>query len=147
MITISSLQPTDWATAYQIETRSHAYPWSEQTFNANQGERFNNLCATDSTGKLLGFAICQVVLDEASLFNLAVDADSQRQGVGRQLLTALIAQLITRDVLTLWLEVRASNSAAIALYQSLEFNQVSCRRDYYPMANGYEDALLMALTL
>jgi len=43
--------------------------------------------------------------------------------------------------------VRASNQAAIQLYESLEFNQVSLRRNYYPTATGREDAIIMALTL
>ncbi len=146
MMTISSLQPSDWALAYAIETRSHAYPWSEQTFQSNQGERFLNLRA-ECDGQLAGFAICQVVLDEASLFNLAVDPAFQRRGIGRQLLSELTEQLLARQVTTLWLEVRESNSAAIQLYQSLDFNEVSRRRNYYPTPTGREDALLMALVL
>lgn len=146
MTMISSLQPNDWAQAYAVETRSHAYPWSEQTFQSNQGDRFLNLRA-DHDGQLAGFAICQVVLDEASLFNLAVDPDFQRRGVGRQLLVALTEQLLARDVMTLWLEVRASNLPAIRLYESLDFNQVTRRANYYPTPTGHEDALLMALTL
>ncbi|HBV40592.1 MAG TPA: ribosomal-protein-alanine N-acetyltransferase, partial [Erwinia sp.] len=55
--------------------------------------------------------------------------------------------LARRGVLTLWLEVRASNHAAIALYQQLDFNEVSVRRNYYPTAEGKEDAIIMALTI
>jgi ribosomal-protein-alanine N-acetyltransferase len=46
---------------------------------------------------------------------------------------------------TLWLEVRASNVAAIALYESLGFNEATIRRNYYPTADGREDAIIMAL--
>ncbi|HBV91304.1 MAG TPA: ribosomal-protein-alanine N-acetyltransferase, partial [Pantoea sp.] len=100
----------------------------------------------DVDGKMAAFAITQVVLDEASLFNIAVDPAFQRRGLGRQLLQHLIDELIKRDVLTLWLEVRASNQPAIALYEQLGFNQVSRRPNYYPTASGREDAILMALT-
>ena len=89
----------------------------------------------------------QVVLDEATLFNIAVDPAWQRRGFGRQLLTHLIGELEQRDVLTLWLEVRASNVAAIALYESLGFNEVTVRRNYYPTTDGREDAIIMALPL
>ena len=44
---------------------------------------------------------------------------------------------------TLWLEVRASNAAAIALYESLGFNEATIRRNYYPTADGHEDAIIM----
>ncbi|MCT2418833.1 ribosomal protein S18-alanine N-acetyltransferase [Pantoea vagans] len=145
MTAISLLTPDDLAQAYAIECRSHAFPWSEKTFASNQGERFINL-RLDVDGKMAAFAITQVVLDEASLFNIAVDPAFQRRGLGRQLLQHLIDELIKRDVLTLWLEVRASNQPAIALYEQLGFNQVSRRPNYYPTASGREDAILMALT-
>lgn len=145
MTAISLLTPDDLAQAFAIERRSHAFPWSEKTFASNQGERFINL-RLDADGKMVAFAITQVVLDEASLFNIAVDPDFQRRGYGRQLLQHLIDELIKRNVLTLWLEVRASNLPAIALYEQLGFNQVSRRPNYYPTASGREDAILMAVT-
>jgi ribosomal-protein-alanine N-acetyltransferase len=145
MTAISLLTPDDLAQAFAIECRSHAFPWSEKTFASNQGERFINL-RLDVDGQMAAFAITQVVLDEASLFNIAVDPAFQRRGLGRQLLQHLIDELIKRDVLTLWLEVRASNLPAIALYEQLGFNQVSRRPNYYPTASGCEDAILMALT-
>lgn len=145
MTAISLLTPDDLAQAFAIECRSHAFPWSEKTFASNQGERFINL-RLDVDGKMAAFAITQVVLDEASLFNIAVDPAFQRRGLGRQLLQHLIDELIKLDVLTLWLEVRASNLPAIALYEQLGFNQVSRRPNYYPTASGREDAILMALT-
>lgn len=144
MKTISSLTTTDLPRAYDIETRAHAFPWSEKTFATNQGERYLNLrLLVDDT--MAAFAITQVVLDEATLFNIAVDPQWQRQGIGRMLLEHLISELEKRDVLTLWLEVRASNHAAIALYESLGFNEATIRRNYYPTATGREDAIIMAL--
>lgn len=146
MNTISSLTTTDLARAYAIETRAHAFPWSEKTFATNQGERYLNyrLLVDDV---MAAFAITQVVLDEATLFNIAVDPTWQRQGLGRQLLEHLIGELEKRGVLTLWLEVRASNTAAIALYESLGFNEATIRRNYYPTAQGREDAIIMALPI
>jgi len=145
-MTISSLEPTDLAAAYAIEIRSHAFPWSEKTFATNQGERYLNY-RLDLQGEMAAFAITQVVLDEATLFNIAVDPAYQRRGLGRQLLEHLISELETRGVLTLWLEVRASNVAAIALYESLGFNEATIRRNYYPTKEGREDAIIMALPL
>lgn len=146
MSLISPLSSQDLPLAFAIERASHAYPWTENTFHSNQGERYLNLKLThDDT--LVAFAITQVVLDEATLFNIAVHPDHQRHGYGRQLLQQLIQQLEQRDVLTLWLEVRASNTRAIALYESLGFNEVSIRRNYYPAPGGREDAIIMALPL
>lgn len=146
MNTISSLSTADLARAYQIETRAHTFPWSEKTFASNQGDRYLNyrLMVGD---EMAAFAITQVVLDEATLFNIAVDPAWQRKGLGRQLLEHLIRELEAREVLTLWLEVRASNVGAIALYESLGFNEATIRRNYYPTANGREDAIVMALSI
>jgi len=85
MNTISSLQPGDLAAAYAIERRSHAFPWSEKTFASNQGDRYFNL-RLDVNGEMAAFAVTQVVLDEATLFNIAVNPDYQRRGLGRALL-------------------------------------------------------------
>lgn len=52
------------------------------------------------------------------------------------LLEHLIDELEKRGVVTLWLEVRASNAAAIALYESLGFNEATIRRNYYPRHKG-----------
>lgn len=143
---ISLLTTHDLDAAFAIEQRSHAFPWSEKTFASNQGERYLNL-RLEVDGVLAAFTITQVVLDEATLFNLAVDPAYQRRGLGRELLQYLIAELEQRGILTLWLEVRASNHPAIALYEQLDFNEVSVRRNYYPTADGKEDAVIMALTI
>lgn len=143
---ISLLTPQDLDRAFAIEQRSHAFPWSEKTLFGNQGERYLNY-RLNVGEQMAAFAITQVVLDEATLFNLAVDPAFQRQGLGRELLQHLISELETRGVLTLWLEVRASNHPAIALYEQLDFNEVSVRRNYYPTAEGKEDAIIMALTI
>ena len=146
MNTIFSLTTTDLAAAFRIEQRAHAFPWSEKTFASNQGDRYLNL-GLNAGDTLAAFAITQVVLDEATLFNIAVDPAFQRQGLGQALLEHLIAELEKRDVLTLWLEVRASNAPAIALYERLGFNEATIRLNYYPTANGREDAIIMALPI
>ncbi|HEY0207599.1 ribosomal protein S18-alanine N-acetyltransferase [Acerihabitans sp.] len=143
---ISPLTVADLTAAWHIEQASHAFPWTPKTFASNQGERYLNLKLTVGD-TLAAFAITQTVLDEATLFNIAVHPDFQRRGLGRSLLEYLIGELERRDILTLWLEVRQSNQPAIALYQSLGFNDVSVRRDYYPAAVGREDAIIMALPL
>lgn len=146
MNTISTLTSADLTTAFQIERLSHAFPWTEKTFLSNQGERYFNIKLSGDE-QMVAFAITQIVLDEATLFNIAVHPEHQRKGYGRALMEHLIAELEQRGILTLWLEVRASNQQAIALYQVLGFNEVSIRRNYYPTAQGREDAIIMALPL
>ncbi len=92
MNTISTLSTADLSNAWQIEKRAHAFPWSEQTFASNQGERYLNYqLAVD--GEMAAFAITQIVLDEATLFNIAVDPAYQRRGLGRELLEHVIDEV------------------------------------------------------
>ena len=126
MNNISILTPADLPRAFAIEQASHAFPLA-----SNQGERYLNLKIMQGE-VMAGFAITQIVLDEATLFNIAIDPAFQRQGLGRTLLEEVIQQLEQKDVFTLWLEVRASNAKAIALYESLGFNELSIRRNYSP---------------
>ncbi|CAM3641742.1 ribosomal protein S18-alanine N-acetyltransferase [Rahnella bruchi] len=146
MNNISILTTADLPRAFEIEQASHAFPWTENTLASNQGERYLNLKIMQGE-VMAGFAITQIVLDEATLFNIAIDPAFQRQGLGRTLLEEVIQLLEQKDVFTLWLEVRASNAKAIALYESLGFNELSVRRNYYPAAQGREDAIMMALPL
>ncbi len=146
MNTISTLSTADLTKAWHIEKRAHAFPWSEQTLASNQGERYRNY-QLSVDGEMAAFAITQVVLDEATLFNIAVDPAYQRRGLGRALLEHVIDEVEKLGVVTLWLEVRASNVAAIALYESVGFNEATIRRNYYPTTDGREDAIIMALPI
>ncbi|OTA18143.1 ribosomal-protein-S18-alanine acetyltransferase [Xenorhabdus beddingii] len=146
MKNISLLTPVDLPTTFQIEQVSHAFPWSEKTFYSNQGERYLNYKIT-LNDQIIGFAITHYVMDEATLFNIAIHPEYQSRGYGRALLNYLIDILPEKQINTLWLEVRRSNQSAIRLYEDLGFNEVSVRKNYYPTATGKEDAIMMALPL
>ena len=147
MITISPIEAQDFDALYAIEQAAHALPWSLGTLKNNQAERYLNLKIVEGH-QIYGFAICQTVLDEATLFNIAIDPQKQGLGLGRQLLNELITQLRQKGILTLWLEVRESNKKAQALYDSLGFNQVDIRKNYYPTPDGKrENAVVMAAYL
>ncbi|WP_253306117.1 ribosomal protein S18-alanine N-acetyltransferase [unidentified bacterial endosymbiont] len=146
MQTISPLLSSELEMAYAIAQAGHRYPGQLETFLAQQGHAYLNLKVMEIT-KMVGFAITQIVQDEASLLDLVIHPVAQRRGVGRQLLLALIEQLQRRSVQTLWLEVRISNAPARALYQQLSFNEVFVRSGYYPAEKGREDALILARAL
>ncbi|AHN72860.1 ribosomal protein S18-alanine N-acetyltransferase [Aggregatibacter actinomycetemcomitans] len=147
MIHISPIEPSDFDRLYLIEQAAHAVPWSLGTLKNNQGKRYLNLKIGEES-RIDGFAICQTVLDEATLFNIAVDPQQQGLGLGRRLLSELMTQLKQKSILTLWLEVRESNKKAQALYDSLGFNQVDIRKNYYPTPDGKrENAVVMAAYL
>ncbi|MEG9531956.1 ribosomal protein S18-alanine N-acetyltransferase [Mannheimia indoligenes] len=144
---IEKIQQADFERLFEIEQKAHLVPWSKGTLLNNQGEKYLNLKLVEN-GEIVAFAISQVVLDEATLFNIAVDPDFQGKGFGKRLLSELILQLQKRGIATLWLEVRESNQAAQKLYDSLGFNEVTVRKNYYPTPDGgKENAVIMALYL
>ncbi len=144
---ITPIQETDFDILFEIEQNAHLVPWSKGTLLNNQGERYLNLKLTEQN-QIVGFAICHKTLDEATLFNIAIDPKFQGKGYGKQLLCELISQLKQQDIVTLWLEVRESNQNAIRLYQSLDFVEVDIRKNYYPTNDGgKENAVVMALYL
>lgn len=97
MITISLIEEQDFDELYAIEQAAHAVPWSLGTLKNNQGERYLNLKILEEN-KIYGFAICQTVLDEATLFNIAIAPQKQGLGLGRQLLNELITQLRQKGI-------------------------------------------------
>ncbi len=96
-------------------------------------------------GAVLGFAVASLLPPQAELETIAVATESQRQGLGRQILHALAAELKAAGARELLLEVRASNRPALAFYRSLGFVQTGLRPGYY--ADPTEDAVLMSLQL
>ncbi|MCD8088977.1 MAG: ribosomal protein S18-alanine N-acetyltransferase [Oscillospiraceae bacterium] len=94
---------------------------------------------------VLGYAVLSTVLDEASLDKIAVAPVIRRRGIGKALLDAVIARCQAQGMATLTLEVRASNQAAIALYENARFTPVGCRKNYYEKPR--EDAIIMTLVM
>lgn len=146
MLQISPILTSDLDRIFAIEQAAHSVPWSLGTLKNSQGERYHNLKICDDNN-IIGFAICQFVLDEANLFNIAIDPSYQGKGFGETLLRRLIADLQDKNIATLWLEVRQSNPAQ-KLYEKLGFNAVDIRKNYYPtLDGGRENAVIMALYL
>ncbi|VFP83113.1 Ribosomal-protein-alanine acetyltransferase [Candidatus Erwinia haradaeae] len=94
---IAVLGPHNCNAAFDIERRSHSYPWMKNIFFSNQGPRYLNFCLMVN-GVMAAFVISQWVLDEATLLNLAVDPKFQRHGLGKVLLNYLIKELKTHGV-------------------------------------------------
>lgn len=89
---------------------------------------------------LLGLGCYWAILDEAHITVLAIDPRYQRRGLGKWLLVNLLEDACDRTLTRATLEVRPSNSRALALYESLGFETLGRRRRYY--TDG-EDALIL----
>jgi len=129
-----------------IEPEIYPFPWSRGNFADSLSAGYSCWVA-EHAGGIIGYGVLMVVLDEAHLLNVSIARRWQGQGHGRALLQHFIAVARRHGALTMFLEVRPSNTRAIALYESLGFNEFSVRKGYYPAENGREDAVLMGLAL
>ena len=142
-IVLRPMTQSDLPAVCAIEQQVQYAPWTEKLFSDGL-ER--HLClVSERAEQIVGFAVVQFVVDEASLLNIAVEPTQQKQGIGRLLLDEVLTQASAKKATTVFLEVRASNQRAIQMYQQAGFNEMGLRKNYYPAANGKEDAVMMAL--
>ena len=99
-------------------------------------------------GALLTFALCRQVLDEVDLLLCATVGNRRRQGIGLELLRRVAERSKTRGASRLFLEVRASNEAALALYRRAGMRQDGRRPGYYHTRSGERiDAITLSIAL
>jgi [ribosomal protein S18]-alanine N-acetyltransferase len=145
-ILIREMVKADLATVATIETASYPFPWSKAIFSdcLRVGYRCQVLCID---GQVSGYGIVSMALDEAHLLNLCIAPTRRRQGLAELLLNQLVDELRMRGMDRLFLEVRPSNRAALALYRRSGFKVIGRRPGYYPAEQGREDATIMVLHL
>ncbi len=117
-------------------------PWTRADYErelADASRCFIYLARHD--GAAIGYCGFWRIFDEIHLNNFAVHPAWRRQGVGRALLTHVLAVADDIGAPNVTLEVRASNTAAIALYENAGFTPAGRRRDYY--THPVEDALIL----
>ncbi|EEF78517.1 ribosomal-protein-alanine acetyltransferase [Methylophaga thiooxydans DMS010] len=137
----------DLAEVHGIETSANRFPWSVKNFSDSLDAGHHAWVYIDPYDVIIGFAIVQLVLDEAHLLNICVRPDMQGQGYGRRILEHIIDHAMSKSATLLVLEVRQSNQRAQSLYEQFGFNEMTVRRGYYPAEQGREDAILMGLDL
>lgn len=130
-----------------IEVRAYAFPWTDGIFRDCLKVGYSTWIVTSPDDEVLAYAVMSMAVGEAHVLNLCVEPAYHQQGIGRFLLAHLqqVARAAGMDLMLL--EVRKSNSAAIALYLGAGFHKLGVRKGYYPAPDGSEDALLLGYTL
>ena len=141
MIVIEKMNNTHIASVAQLERENFSMPWSENVLTAELRNPLALWLVAVLDDEVVGYVGAQIVPDEADMMNVAVSSTHRRKGIARGLILELLDQLKEQGVRSLSLEVRASNSAAITLYDGLGFHQVGRRPGYYKMPK--EDALIL----
>ena len=125
----------------ELEKCCFSCPWSVNSIVSELSNPLSAWVVAVDGQKVVGYVGSQSVLGESDMMNLAVNAHYRRKGIAMQLVERLIEELRSRDVYCLTLEVRASNVAAVSLYEKMGFTQIGLRPNYY--RNPREDALIL----
>ena len=115
-----------------------ASAWSEDAVRS-QLEKADAVCTVAvEDGAVVGYCAFEQIADEGSVVEVAVHPAYRRQGIARQLLREAMDDESLKEI---FLEVRASNIPAVALYKSLGFERIGVRKGYYD--HPKEDAVMM----
>ncbi len=138
---------TDLDRIMEIELSVYPHPWSRGIFMDCIRVGYKCWVLEDDIN-IIGYAVLSVAVDEVHLLNVSIDLNHQNQGLGRQLILQMCDVAKQHNAESMLLEVRPSNQVAVHLYNSIGFNEVGVRKNYYPSSNGKrEDALIMAMSL
>jgi ribosomal-protein-alanine N-acetyltransferase len=105
--------------------------WSELAACPDSRDYVVAVAGSGLDDRVVGYAGLMSVAGEATVQTIGVGPDSQRRGIGAQLLDCLLDAARLRGATEVWLEVAADNVAAQRLYDSRGFEAMSSRRDYY----------------
>ena len=141
MITLETMKQSHVPQSAALEKVCFSDPWSEESIAPELTNPLSYWLVAMDGDTVAGYVGSQSVLGESDMMNVAVSPQYRRQGIGRLLIETLIADLRAQGNHTLTLEVRASNTPAIALYESLGFLAVGRRPNYYRTPR--EDALIL----
>lgn len=144
-----SITESDLDSIAEIENQSHIHPWSKNVFR--DCLRVSYICEKllndDADKDILVYGIMSVAAGEAHIFNVCVNTEFRRQGLGEKMMWHLIEKAKNKQAEVAFLEVRPSNVSAIALYEKLGFQITGRRKNYYPAEDGREDAVIMSMSL
>ena len=128
-----------------IETSAFNKPWTKNQFmNDIQSELDSENWVYVINELVAGYIFGWIIQGEFHLNNIAVHPEYLRRSIGKNLIQHIIARVILRNVGVILLEVSAENIPARECYQSLGFNQMGIRKDYYSKG---DDAILYNLEL
>ena len=140
------MQATDLEAVLCLEQAAYSHPWTRGILHdcLRSGYIFWVL---ESEQQIIAYSVLSAAAGEAHLLNLCVASPYQGQKLGSYLLHHLLSLAKQSQAEKVFLEVRASNHAACALYHQIGFQDIGLRKAYYPAEQGREDARVMALEL
>jgi len=145
-LTLRDMTVQDIDSVLHIEQEVHTHPWTRGNFSDALASDY--LCKVAEFDQVeVGYAVLMQGVDDAELLDIGISLPFQRRGFGRMLLDVMLGLARELGKQRVVLEVRASNTAAIELYQVSGFSEIGLRRNYYASQTGREDAILMGCEL
>ncbi len=145
---LRAMRAADLEAVLAIESQAYSHPWTRGNFIDSLAAGYLAELLLDADAQMIGYFVAMTGVGEMHLLNLTVAPALQGQGHGGRLLDVLAQRCRERALPLLWLEVRAGNARARALYQRRGFAEVGLRRQYYPAGSGQrEDAVVMKRVL
>jgi ribosomal-protein-alanine N-acetyltransferase len=144
--TMRRMRTADLDVVLDIEARCYSFPWTRGNFVDSLAAGYHAQ-VLQGPAEVQGYLVAMPGVQEMHLLNITVAPSWQRQGLARTMLDALQQHCLAQHLPLLWLEVRASNHRARALYARRGFEEIGLRRNYYPAPAGREDAVVMRLCL
>ena len=135
----------DLSAVIAIERASFGDPWTSGMFSVYLSDPAKGFFVATAENSVAGYTITRRVAEESELLNIAVEPASRGRGIGGLLLDACIRRCAAEGAVEMWLEVRASNVSARALYAARGFSEMGVRKRYYEAPR--EDAILLRATL
>lgn len=143
MITIRDLVQQDLDAVAELEALNFADPWKRNDFEEIIGNPDKGCVVAEDEGRIVGLAVYHNILGDVDITNVQVHAGHRRQGIGRSIVEKTVNKAREAGGRNYTLEVRASNTAAIRLYEALGFKTEGIRKGFYD--HPKDDALIMWL--
>ncbi len=141
------MHPAHLPQVLEIEVRAYPFPWTEGILKDCLKAGYSSWVVTNTLGEVLAYSFMSMAVGEAHILNICVDPRQQRQGLGLFLMQHLTTLARAANCTIVLLEVRKSNKGAFKLYDSLGFQRLGVRKNYYPAHDGREDAIVLGLEL
>lgn len=141
---IRPMEETDLDAVLTIEQASFTLPWKREHFAHEMSASYSFPFVAEYEGIIAGYVCLMSLFEEAQILDIAVAPEQRGRGIAQLLMDHAVAVAREKQAEVLALEVRSTNSAAIALYERCGFGRTGVRHNYY---EGRDDAVLMELDL
>ncbi len=140
-MTIESMTVDDIAQVAEIERQIFSIPWSEKAFRDSMESDNTIYIVAKENDNVAGDAGMYLSFEEGNIANVAVNPLSRRKGIGEKIVRDILNRAYEKGVRDVFLEVRETNSVAIALYEKIGFKEEGIRKNFYDKPR--ENALIM----